>query len=46
MNAFFVSAEFALVAVRKTRLEELIAHGAKGARSAQNARISTSAATA
>ncbi len=37
LNAFFVSAEFALVAVRKTRLEELIAHGARGARSAQYA---------
>src|SRR5262245_25573684 len=37
LNAFFVAAEFSLVAVRKTRLQELIAHGAKGARSAQNA---------
>jgi CBS domain containing-hemolysin-like protein len=37
LNAFFVAAEFSLVAVRKTRLQELIAHGAKGARSAQHA---------
>ena len=33
LNAFFVAAEFALVAVRKTRVEELIAQGVKGARS-------------
>ena len=37
LNGVFVAAEFALVAVRKTRLEELVAHGAKGARSAQKA---------
>ncbi len=30
-NAFFVAAEFALVAVRKTRVEELAAHKVKGA---------------
>ncbi len=31
LNAFFVAAEFALVAVRKTRMEELAAQGVKGA---------------
>lgn len=34
LNAFFVAAEFALVAVRRTRIEQLLASGAKGARSA------------
>ena len=34
MNAFFVAAEFSLVAVRKTRLQELLTQGVKGARSA------------
>jgi CBS domain containing-hemolysin-like protein len=34
LNAFFVAAEFALVAVRKTRIEQLLAAGTKGARSA------------
>ena len=34
LNAFFVAAEFALVAVRKTRIEQLVAAGTKGARSA------------
>jgi putative hemolysin len=33
LNGFFVAAEFALVAVRKTRIEELVAHKVKGARS-------------
>ncbi|MCI0637517.1 MAG: hemolysin family protein [Gemmataceae bacterium] len=33
LNAFFVAAEFSLVAVRKTRVEELITRGIKGARS-------------
>lgn len=37
LNAFFVAAEFALVAVRKTRLEELVKRGIKGARFAHNA---------
>ncbi|MCI0681571.1 MAG: hemolysin family protein [Gemmataceae bacterium] len=37
LNAFFVAAEFALVAVRKTRVEQLLAEGAKGARSALTA---------
>jgi CBS domain containing-hemolysin-like protein len=32
LNAFFVAAEFSLVAVRKTRVEELVAHGVKGAK--------------
>ena len=31
MNGFFVAAEFALVAVRKTRIEELVSRGVKGA---------------
>ncbi len=34
LNAFFVAAEFALVAGRKTRLEELLSQGIKGARPA------------
>jgi CBS domain containing-hemolysin-like protein len=33
LNGFFVAAEFALVAVRKTRVEELVRHGIKGAQS-------------
>lgn len=33
MNGLFVAAEFALVAVRKTRVEELVKHGIKGAQS-------------
>jgi putative hemolysin len=37
LNAFFVAAEFALVAVRRTRIEELAARGVKGARSALHA---------
>jgi len=32
LNAFFVAAEFSLVAVRKTRVEELVAQGVKGAK--------------
>jgi putative hemolysin len=32
-NGYFVAAEFALVAVRKTRVEELVQNGIKGARS-------------
>ncbi len=32
-NAFFVAAEFALVSIRETRVEQLIAHGRPGARS-------------
>src|SRR5438128_400395 len=35
LNGLFVAAEFAMVAVRRTRLEELVAHGVKGARAAQ-----------
>jgi putative hemolysin len=31
LNALFVAAEFALVAVRKTRVEEMVAHKIKGA---------------
>jgi CBS domain containing-hemolysin-like protein len=37
LNAFFVAAEFALVAVRKTRVEELVTHKIKGARSVATA---------
>jgi putative hemolysin len=37
LNGFFVAAEFSLVAVRKTRIEELVKQGAVGARSAQSA---------
>jgi putative hemolysin len=37
LNGLFVSAEFALVSVRKTRIEELAARGVKGARSVQSA---------
>jgi CBS domain containing-hemolysin-like protein len=33
VNGFFVAAEFALVAVRKTRVEELVNQGAPGAKS-------------
>jgi putative hemolysin len=33
LNGLFVAAEFALVAVRKTRIEEMIAKGVSGARS-------------
>src|SRR5262249_40934636 len=31
LNGLFVAAEFALVSVRKTRIEELVHHGVKGA---------------
>src|SRR5262249_37313144 len=37
LNAFFVAAEFALVAVRKTRVEELVRQGAPGAGSPRDA---------
>jgi CBS domain containing-hemolysin-like protein len=37
LNGFFVAAEFALVAVRKTRVEEMVSQGSVGARSAQTA---------
>jgi CBS domain containing-hemolysin-like protein len=37
LNGFFVAAEFALVSVRKTRVEELVAQGVKGARSVETA---------
>lgn len=36
-NAFFVSAEFGLVAVRRTRISELVAQGSRRAQSAQKA---------
>lgn len=35
LNAFFVAAEFALVAVRKTRIEEMVARGVAGAKFVQ-----------
>lgn len=37
LNAFFVAAEFALVAVRKTRVEEMISQGVRGARAVATA---------
>ena len=37
LNGFFVAAEFALVAVRRTRIEELVNQGTAGARSALDA---------
>lgn len=36
-NGFFVAAEFAIVTVRKTRIDQLIAEGHKGARSVRRA---------
>jgi len=38
INGFFVAVEFALVAVRKTRVEELVQQGARGAKSLAAAR--------
>jgi CBS domain containing-hemolysin-like protein len=37
LNGFFVAAEFALVAVRKTRIEEMVGRGIKGAHAVQKA---------
>jgi putative hemolysin len=37
VNGYFVAVEFALVAIRKTRVEELVQQGARGARSVANA---------
>jgi CBS domain containing-hemolysin-like protein len=37
LNGLFVAAEFALVSVRKTRIEELASHGVAGARAVLNA---------
>src|SRR5437773_5653578 len=37
LNGLFVAAEFALVAVRKTRVEEMVRQQVKGARSALSA---------
>lgn len=37
INGFFVAAEFSLVSVRRTRIEELVAHGNPTARSVQQA---------
>ncbi|MDQ3351505.1 MAG: CNNM domain-containing protein, partial [Actinomycetota bacterium] len=36
-NAFFVAAEFALLAARRSRIEQFAANGRRGARSAQKA---------
>jgi putative hemolysin len=35
LNGLFVAAEFALVSVRKTRIEEMVRHGVKGAKAAE-----------
>jgi CBS domain containing-hemolysin-like protein len=37
LNAFFVAAEFAIVKVRSTRVQELVREGARGSVAAQNA---------
>jgi putative hemolysin len=36
INGFFVAAEFALVAVRKTRIEEMVRQGVRGAKAVQD----------
>src|SRR5215831_10127488 len=36
-NGFFVAAEFSIVAVRKTRIDQLVAEGRHGARAARRA---------
>src|SRR5689334_7348541 len=36
-NAFFVASEFAIVAVRKTRIDQLVAEGHRGARAVRRA---------
>jgi CBS domain containing-hemolysin-like protein len=36
LNGFFVAAEFALVAVRKTRVEEMVRQGVRGAQAVQD----------
>ena len=36
-NGFFVAAEFSLVTVRKTRIDQLIAEGHRGARTVRRA---------
>jgi putative hemolysin len=37
INGLFVAAEFALVAVRTTRIEEMVHHGQKGAKAVESA---------
>jgi CBS domain containing-hemolysin-like protein len=37
LNGLFVAAEFALVSVRKTRVEEMVSQGVKGARAVESA---------
>ena len=44
LNGLFVAAEFALVAVRRTRIEELVAQGVAGARAVQTGHPTTSTA--
>jgi CBS domain containing-hemolysin-like protein len=39
LNGLFVAAEFALVAVRRTRIEELVLRGVRGARAAESALV-------
>ena len=36
-NGFFVAAEFAIVTVRKTRIDQLVAEGHRGARAVRRA---------
>ena len=35
LNGLFVAAEFSLVSVRKTRVEELVRHGVQGAKAVE-----------
>ena len=37
LNGFFVAAEFALVAIRRTKVEELVRKGVRGARAVERA---------
>src|SRR5205809_517805 len=37
LNAFFVAAEFSLVAIRKTRVEEMVQQGVRGAKTLHDA---------
>src|SRR5437870_2914968 len=37
LNGFFVAAEFSLVTIRKTRVEEMVKQGVKGAHAVQQA---------
>ena len=42
-NGFFVAAEFSIVTVRKTRIDQLIAEGHRGARAVRRAASAGSA---